>query len=105
MFTVGEHFHCLPDVVGEYSISELLVIYKRVLRSQWNLGMAQTRAVELGTTRAITQAFSSKKARLPDLPDFDRAMRDMLPPGARLPDWMRKFEEANSPKDDDGAPD
>lgn len=62
--------------------------------------MDGVRAVELGTARAITQAFSSKRVNLPELPDFDAMLRANLPPEARMPAWMRRFEEANRPPDE-----
>jgi len=95
---VGEHFHCLPDVVGQHRLAWLLTTYKRVLRSRWDAQIQAVQGAELAVGRAIAQAFSSKKLALPPLPTFEEVLRSRLP--AELPEWMVKFEAANRPQED-----
>jgi len=97
LLVVCEHFHCLPDDIGHWRIERLLSVYRHVLKAEWDRQIAAIQSVELGTARAIAQAFSGKKVTLPDLPTFEKYMRSQLPPEARLPGWMRRFEEANRP--------
>lgn len=96
LFTVGAYFGKLPDEAGKRTISELLPVYRRILKEKWDASIAQVNQVEMGVGRAIAQAFSSKKLHLPELPTFDQMLRSKLPAEARMPDWMRKFEEANN---------
>ena len=52
----------------------------------------QVLAVQLGVGRALALAFGAK--RLPDLPEYGDAVEGGQRRG-RLPEWMRRFEEAN----------
>lgn len=95
---MAEHFHCLPEVVGQHSVGWVLTTYRRVLKARWDLLTAQVQAIELGTGRAIAQSLGGKKVRLPELPTFEEVLRQKAP--VRLPEWMQKFEAANQPQDD-----
>jgi len=83
--------------VGTRRVRWLLPVYRRVLKAQWDDRVGEVRSMELAVGRALAQAFSSKKVTLPELPTFDDMLRSKLPPEARMPAWMRKFEEANKP--------
>lgn len=92
---MARDFHCLPEAAGQRRTGELLALYRRALRAQWDAQVAAITAVELGTGRALAQTFGGKKVKLPPLPDFEELMRARLPAEQRLPGWMRRFEEAN----------
>lgn len=96
LFTVGAYFGKFPDEAGKYRIAELLPLYRRILKEKWDASVAHTQEVEFGVGRAIAQAFSAKKVHLPELPTFEKMLRSKLPSEARMPEWMRKFEEANN---------
>lgn len=98
MFVVGEHFHCLPEVVGRYRLEWLLTTYKRVLKSRWDAQVQAIQGAELAMGRAMAQVFGSKTLKLPDLPTFEEMLRQRLPAEVRLPEWMAKFEAVNRPQ-------
>jgi len=99
---VARDFHCLPEAAGQRRTAELLALYKKALRAQWDNQVAAITAIELGTGRALAQAFGGKRVKLPALPDFDELMRARLPAEKRLPGWMVEFERANAKHGFDG---
>jgi len=89
----------MPDEAGKRSLRALLPLYRRITEERWNAQVSRVQETELGTARAIAHAFSSKKVSLPELPTFEAMLRSKLPAEARMPEWMRKFEEANRQPD------
>lgn len=95
LFVVGTHFQRLPQEAAALPVGELLPLYRRILRYEWDGHIATIRAQEMAVGMALLQTFNAKKVTMPKLPTFDELLRSKLPLEERLPAWMRKFEAAN----------
>jgi hypothetical protein len=95
--TVVTERHHPPEEVREWHWSRLLRTYRQVGRTQWERFLMDAQAAEVGTSRAIAMAMGQKN--IPKMPDYDSVRRDdaFEPPKRKeLPEWMRKYVEANN---------
>jgi len=75
--------------------SWLLSQYEHVMRGRWNDMMSHAVAVELGVSRGVSVALSSKKVNLPPLPSFEDTFKLRSSHPAARPAWVDKFERVN----------
>lgn len=96
--TVSKSRLLSPDEVKGWHWRHLLRVYRQVGKTLWDEWIADVQKAEIGTVRAITIALGGKKAKVPDLPTYEKVKQDPWEPKKKRtlsPRW-RKYYEANN---------